>query len=48
MLRGGRREPTGKRHKEMFWGDGIILDLILGVGYVDVYNCQNSLNTEGL
>lgn len=31
--------------EEIFWGDGNVLDLNLGGGYIDEYMCKNSLNS---
>lgn len=43
MLRGWEKRTNRKAHEGTFWGDGIILDLSLGGGYMDVYNGPNSL-----
>ena len=38
------RGLTAKRHRGTLWGDGNVLYLNCGLGYLYIYICQNSLN----
>lgn len=40
----GERIDCTERHKGTFWNDGNVLYIDCAGGFIDIYNCQHSLN----